>query len=368
MAHIGIDSRLTYYRVGGISTYITALIEALRKVDTPHQFTIAKSRKAHLNNTAKFKEVGLWTPPHHRLERIALSAELVRFGLDIYHATDFIPPYFGAKRQIITVHDLTFLHYPQHKDRAAQSYYNDQINYAVNHSDHILAVSEATKNDLMTMLNVPEHKITVQPHGVDPRFRPLPDAVVQSTCTRLGVPQNSILHVGTLEPRKNIPTLLDAYRLLPKETRAEHPLVLVGHIGWLFDDTMKCIQALQAQGEPIVVLNDILDDDLPAIYNFAKLFVLPSFYEGFGLPALEAMACGIPVIVSSTSSMPEVVGDVGLQINPTSSDDLHSKIDFALNDTVWSERASESGIKRAATFTWERSAKIALSVYTALSQ
>ncbi|MEQ8677483.1 MAG: glycosyltransferase family 1 protein [Aggregatilineales bacterium] len=367
MVNIGIDARLTHYRVGGISTYTTALIEALKALDSPHNFTVFNSRKAQISKNPLNKEIGLWTPPHHRIERIALSLELMRFGLDVFHATDFIPPYFGAKRHIITVHDLTFLHYPQHKDRAAQRYYNDQIEYAVKHADHILAVSSATKTDLITMLNVPESKITVQHHGVDSRFKPLSSEIVEETCYRLSIPVGSILHVGTLEPRKNIPSLLSAYQQLPNELQQKHALVLIGKIGWLFDDTMAQIMVLQENGANIILRDTVSDDDLSAVYNSATVFVIPSMYEGFGLPALEAMACGTPVIVGNNSSLPEVVGDVGLLFDASNVDDLCATLEFALKNENWRTQTSKQGIERAATFTWARSAEIALSVYTALS-
>ncbi len=173
MMHIGIDARLTYYRTGGISTYIMRLVEALERIDTANQYTVFRSRKMRDSLVTRFKHGSLWTPSHHRWERAALSAELLRFKLDIFHATDFIPPQFGARRHIITVHDLTFLHYPQFLTDESRHYYNDQIHYAVHHADHILTDSDSSKRDLVSMLGVPEDKITVHLLGVDESFHPL---------------------------------------------------------------------------------------------------------------------------------------------------------------------------------------------------
>ncbi|MBZ0098858.1 MAG: glycosyltransferase, partial [Taibaiella sp.] len=165
--HIGIDARLTYYRTGGISTYMRRLVAALEMLDTTNRYTVFHSRKTRESLVRSFGRASLWTPCHHRLERFALSVELARFRLDVLHSPDFIPPLHGARRHVITVHDLTFLHYPQFLTADARRYYNDQIETAVRKADHILADSHSTKADLVTMLNVPPEKISVHWLGVD---------------------------------------------------------------------------------------------------------------------------------------------------------------------------------------------------------
>lgn len=364
MTHIGIDARLLYYRpLGGTSTYIRQLAAALERIDTRNQYTLFQSRKANMPVAKRFSERKLWTPPHHRLERLALSVELWCCRLDVLHSPDFIPPLRGARRHVITVHDLTFLHYPNQKDAQSRRYYNDQIEMAVRHADHILTVSEASKQDLITMLSVPAEKITVHLHGIDDRFKELPADILADWRQQLVLPQRYILFVGTLEPRKNIPALLDAYLALPGGLQDEFPLLLVGRPGWLFDETMQHITKLQAQGSQIIIRSDIDDDMLPAVYNLATVFVLPSWYEGFGMPALEAMACGTPVIVSNVSALPEVVGACGLQIDPRDPAALAEALERALTDLAWQSHARQAGLRHAQEFTWERSAQIALSVY-----
>lgn len=368
--HIGIDARLTAYRPGGISTYTRRLIEALSQTDHDNRYTILQSRKATSAITARLPERHLWTPPHHRWERVALSIEISRFKLDVFHSTDFIPARWGARRQVITVHDLAFLLLPEHKDRAASRYYNDQIAWAVAHADHILSVSEATRDDLMRLLDVPAHKITVQPHGVEPRFfdaalNAAPDAADDAALDARvdGLPPVYLLYVGTLEPRKNIDTLLSAYERLT----APPPLVLAGRIGWLFDATLRRIQALQAQDHAIIHRDDITDAQLPALYRGASALLLPSHYEGFGLTALEGMACGVPVIAGDTSSLPEVVGDAGLLLPPDDVSDWVDGIRQALDDSGWREAVIERGLQRARQFTWANSAQIARRVYESIS-
>lgn len=366
MSRIGIDARLTYYRDGGISTYIRELVKALALIDSNNDYTIFYSRKDTQTISEGFRHSRLWTPSHHRIERIALSLELSWRGLDIFHSPDFIPPYRAAKKHIITVHDLTFLHYPQYLTADSRQYYNAQISDACHHADHILAVSEATKQDIINMLKIPAHKITVQPHGVGQQYHPLAQETLSAVQTELNLPSNYILHVGTWEPRKNILGLVKAYRSLLTELPDAPPLLLVGRKGWLFEQTKAEIDELGIN-DHILRRNDIGDEYLPAVYNLASVNVSVSHYEGFGMPALEGMACGTVPIVSNKSSFPEVVGDVGLLVSPDDTNEIASALKKALTDTHWREIQSQKALERSKNFTWQGSAEIALQTYTALA-
>ena len=244
MAHIGIDARLTHYRVGGTSRYITALISAFEKLDSSHDITLLQSRKASKSLSNCFLSAAIWTPPHHRLERAALSLELLRHRLDLLHSPDFIAPIRGGKRHIITVHDLSFIHFPEYFTADSRRYYNGQIAASVQHADHILAVSQATKRDLIDILDVPSEMITVQLHGVDQQFEPLAPSHSVKTIQALGLPQSYFLFVGTLEPRKNLVGLARAYRDLKLELPDAPKLVLAGRPGWHFEQLMDDLRAV----------------------------------------------------------------------------------------------------------------------------
>lgn len=362
MVHIGIDARLTYYRIGGISTYIRRLVAALEQLAPDNRFTVFHSRKARESLVTRFRQAALWTPAHHRLERLALSAELARFRLDLLHSPDFIPPLRGARRHIITVHDLNFLHYPQFLTAESRRYYNAQIAAAVRQADCILADSEATKADLIALLAVPAAKIAVHLLGVDESFRPLPPAALEPVRQRLNLPPAYILFVGTFEPRKNVAGLLEAYRLLLADLPTAPPLVLAGPRGWLFDETFARAERL-GLAQRVLWRESIPQADLPALYNLASVLALPSYYEGFGFPPLEAMACGTVPVVSSRSSLPEVVGPVGLQVAPDDPAALAAALCRALTDAPWRAEMRRAGLERAASFTWERTARAALSAY-----
>ena len=363
MTRIGIDARLVAYQSGGISAYIKHLINAIESLEVPETFAIFESRSAQDPLSSRYRGRKLLTPPHHRLERLALSVELFPDRLDLLHSPDFIPPFRGARRHVITVHDLAFLHYPEQKDAASRRYYNNQISLAVAHADHILAVSSATKQDLTDMLGVAPEKITVQQHGVAPGFLEISEERLRHLRAELGLPREFILHVGSFEPRKNIPTLLKAYRELAREKKDPPPLALVGRQSWLFNDTRQTIAEMQQENIPIIVREDIDDATLPSIYNLALALVFPSFYEGFGLPALEAMACGTPVIVSDIPAFREVVEGAGLFCDPNDWTDLAQAIGRAISDSEWRTTARTAGLKRAQNFTWKASAEKALHAY-----
>jgi glycosyltransferase involved in cell wall biosynthesis len=291
-----------------------------------------------------------------------MTAELLPHRLDLFHSPDFIPPYHAAKHHIITVHDLTFLHYPEYITDDSRRYYNDQIQSAVNHADHILSDSESTKRDLIHMLNVPADKITVHMLGVDEKFQPLPTDQTQPILDDLGLPSDYILVVGTLEPRKNLIGLVKAYRDLLTELPDAPPILFVGRAGWLYEQLMAEIDAVGIN-DHLMFRDDINDEQLVAIYNHALTLVTPSFYEGFGLPALEAMACGTVPIISNISSLPEITGDVGLLIDPHDLSTLTDALKKVLTDSTWRTQQATNGIQRAKTFRWEDCAQIVQTTY-----
>ena len=362
MTHIGIDARLTYYRIGGISTYIRRTISALEQLYTDHDYTVFHSRKASDSLVSTFDHEKLWTPCHHRIERLAMSVELFRHQLDLFHSPDFIPPFRAAKHHVITVHDLTFMHYPDYITAESRRYYNDQINAAVTQADHILSDSESTKQDMIDMLNVSADKITVHMLGVDEQFKPLLKQETQPVINALNLPDSYILCVGTLEPRKNIIGLAQAYRDLLIDIPDAPPIVIVGRAGWHYEQLMKDLEAVGIN-DHLIFPDDVSDEQLPAVYNHALTLVTPSFYEGFGLPALEAMACGTVPIVSNLSSLPEITGDVGLLIDPHDTSTIAAALKKVLTDSAWCKQQSQAGIERAKLFTWEETANIVLATY-----
>ena len=361
---IGIDVRITYYTRGGISNYALRLLPALAALDMQTDYCVLHSRKDKRPPLPgpNFRPVACWTPAHHRWERWALGGEAARLGLDLLHSPDFIPPAFGCRRSVITVHDLNFLYYPQFLTAESRRYYNDQIAWAVDRADHVLADSHATRTDLLSMLGVEPDKVTVVHLAADPSYRPLPQGEAGKVIAKYDLEPDYLLFLGTLEPRKNLPGLLQAYRLLRDEGATGVPLVLVGGKGWLYDEIFERVETLHLV-EHIRFLHDVPNADLPGLYSAAGVLATPSFYEGFGLPALEAMTFGTPVVVSDRASLPEVVGDAGLLVNPDDPEDIARALGRALNDEALRARMRERGLAQAARFTWEKAARETLAVY-----
>lgn len=366
---IGIDARLVFYHKAGIGQYILRLTQALAQIDRDDQFVLFKSRKdnTHIVDQANFKTARLWTPSHHRFERWAMSLEIVPFPLDVLHSPDFIPPARSRAKSVITMHDLAFLKYPRLLTRDSARYYG-QVDLAARQADHIIAVSESTKRDTVQLLGVPESKITVIHEAAHPLFTPITNAdVLARTREHYRLPQDFVLFVSTVEPRKNLPTLLRAFRRLRDNYKSEAVLAIAGNRGWLFEEVDQIVAQLKL-GDAVRFLGGVPNEELVYLYNAAKLFVFPSFYEGFGLPPLEAMACGTPVIVSNVSSLPEVVGDAGMLIAPEDVEGLTVAMWRVLSDEKLQREMREKGLKRAQTFSWTRAARETLAVYHQVAQ
>lgn len=367
---IGLDCRLPAYQMGGISRYILNLLPALADQDQESSYLIFHSRKDSASRlpgqAPNFRRRVLWTPPHHRLERWSLGLELLPHGLDLFHSPDFIPPAHGASRYVITVHDLNFLYYPEFLTPRSRRYYADQISWAVSRADHILADSEATRQDLQDRLAVDPERVTRVWLAADPAFALPPEPKrVDSVLAEMGLPRGFILFVGTVEPRKNIPGLLESYRRLRVGYGLDVPLVLVGGSGWLNQDVYATIDELSL-ADHVRQLGDVSTEKLAALYTAASVLVLPSFYEGFGLPALEAMTLGCPVVASDRASLPEVVGDAGILLPPEDADAWADALQRVLTDEELRTRLISSGHVQARQFSWERTARETLTIYRRL--
>ncbi|MFQ5812563.1 MAG: glycosyltransferase family 4 protein [Anaerolineae bacterium] len=366
---IGIDARLVYYSQAGITQYTLRLIQGLAESggkprDRENEFIILQSRKDKhiIVDKPNFKRVPLWTPSHHRLEQFTLRFEISGLGLDVLHSPDFIPPFRRNCKSVITIHDLAFLLYPHFLTKESARYYG-QIDEAVKRTDHIIADSESTKQDTIRLLGVPEHKITVIYLSASPIYRPVNDqAILEQTKSKYHITSDFILFVSTVEPRKNLPALLKAYRQLLDSYKAEVKLVVVGRRGWLSEEVLALVDELKLTND-VLFLGRVPVEDLLHLYNAAQLLVQPSFYEGFGLPPLEAMACGTPVVVSNVSSLPEVVGDAGLLVDPEDVSELTVAIWRVLTDQALRAELIAKGLKRAQCFSWEKTALQTLELY-----
>lgn len=365
--HIGIDCRLPTYRMGGISQYTIHLIRALGELETGDDYTILHSRREkgdfRPGKAKVFSRSDLWTPCHHRLERYTLGSELIRHLLDLLHSPDFIPPAFGARRRVITVHDLNFVYYPEFLTAESRRYYAGQIEWAVDVADHIISDSEATRNDLIDLLKVPPDRVTTIHLAASPVYSAsYTPAEIQATVEVLGTGEEFIMGVGTLEPRKNWPMLIEAYAQLRKDHSVTVPLVLIGGKGWLYEDVFKTISRFELHNH-VMHLSGVSDIQLAHLYHAAGVLAFPSHTEGFGLPALEAMHAGCPVVASNRGSLPEVVGDAAILLEPTDVSGWVRSLSKVLADRELARSLSKAGLEQAKKFTWRKTAMATSDVY-----
>lgn len=283
-------------------------------------------------------------------------------GSELFHGADAVTPRLSIPT-VITIHDLTTHLFPQYHTRLNRLYLRWALPIMARRADAIIADSYATQRDIVAQLGVSPGKITVVHLGVDGAvFAPQSSAAVDNTLAQLGVRPPYLLAVGTLEPRKNLATLLRAYATLPASAP---PLVLVGGQGWGDNPLSAAIEDLGLHGR-VHMTGYVHDACLPALYSGAEVFIYPSLYEGFGLPVLEAMSCGAPVITSNVSSLPEVAGDAAILVDPHDVGKLAAAIQTLLAATGQRQKLRDAGLVRARAFSWMRCANDTVNVYRAV--
>lgn len=290
---------------------------------------------------------------------------LFRDNADIYHFFNFIVPPRIKGKVITTIHDMTYELYPETMDKRNLKRIKNDIQYSVDRSDKIITVSESSKNDIIKFLNVDESKIEIVYNGVDyEKFNKYyTEDIKLIVRNKYNLPQNYILYMGTLEPRKNIDSIIEAFALIKKQKDFDNiKLVIAGKKGWLFEDIFNLVDKLNLKDH--VIFTDYVDEtDKPIIYNMAKLFVFPSLYEGFGIPVLEAMASSVPVIASNVSSLPEVAGNAAILVNPKDIEGIAKNIIKILSDDDLKNELVRKGHIQAQKFTWEASAEKLYNIY-----
>ncbi len=381
---IGIDARLLHYRQEGIGQYIINLLDGMAEAGTRDEVTVfyKGSPPALSQGTGSFAFRPLITPSHHRLEQMLLPLELAPHKLHVLHSPDFIPPLRRLFRSVITIHDLAFLIYPQLLTAESKLYYG-QVRQAAARADHIITPSESTKRDVVDMLEVRAEKVSVISEAANPLYRQLDEDEIQSfleqtpalveNLKRAGIEcgsdddQGIVLFVSTIEPRKNLTTLIRAFSRLTARPATDFPgrrpkLLIVGKPGWLYKEVFELVRRLGIE-DSIFFLGGVTPPELLVLYNMATVLACPSLYEGFGLPPLEAMACGTPVAVSNVSSLPEVVGDAGLLLAPLDVDQWASGLVDILGDASLRAELVRRGLERAGQFSWRGTARQTAEVY-----
>jgi glycosyltransferase involved in cell wall biosynthesis len=371
---IGIDASLVVGERAGVGFYTASLIDALAALDRRNEYVlypffyyIFDPRFKELKSPAPNFSVRFNSVPERWVRylwfRSLIPRHLLIGNVDVLHSTTYCCPRRHPGKLVMTIHDISFLHYPEYHTEANRIHCLKGTMEGAISADRIIAVSEHTKKDLVEYLNVPDDRIVVTPLAARKEFHPRPQDQVREYVRRCwGLESPYLLSVGTLEPRKNIRSLIRAFCSLPNDVTHDCPLVIAGGKGWLSSDVHQLVADMRAESK-VRFLGYIPEPDLPWLYCGATCFVYPSLYEGFGLPPLEAMASGIPVITSNTSSLPEVVGDTGLLVDPRSEEELKQTMIRALSDEGLRSEMSRKALDRSKLFSWERTAAETLRAY-----
>lgn len=368
----------------GIGQYTKRLLEAAATSHPEHSYTVFG-----------FK---FWTRPLPELpfpEKLGIRRKIIRFmpgrGYNLLFKYRLAPPVdtlLGARpdivffpnfvkwpilsnktKTVLTIHDLSFIHFSQYTHPKNLPYMLKNVPYSIKRADHILTISESSKKQIVEYYKVNPEKITIVTPAVDHTdYYPRSKSDISKIRAKYNLPSNYVLYASTLEPRKNVNGVLDAYIKLDKKLKQKVGLVLAGGKGWKDESIIANISQSKKNGENITITGYVPDEDLPAIYSGAELFVYPSYYEGFGIPLLEAMACGVPVISADNSSLPEVVGKAGLYIKADDTNSLVSAMSRMLTDRTLANKYRLMGIEQARKFSWEKSANDLIRLFESLQK
>lgn len=369
---IGIDATALPLEPVGAGNYIVNLVQSLVKLGGEQKFVVfAQCSKQQLFDI----------PPSANLEWVLVSdsnpavrlvweqtvfPRLIRkSGVDLLHSLHYTRPIHLPCKSVVTFHDMTFFLFPNLHTRSKRLFFPLAIRLSARRADAIIADSENTRLDTIRLLPVSPGKIFAVPLGVNEHYRPIADPnQLQAVREKYDLPAQFILYVGLVEPRKNLPLLLNAYKI-STQRGVDQPLVIVGRLGWRYQQVLREIEELGIK-DKVHFTGYLPPQDLPMVYNLADVFVYPSIYEGFGLPPLEAMACGTPVITSAVSSMPEHVGDAGVLVPPNDLHALADAIQRLISDDSLRSHLAYQGPQQAANYTWDRTARETLRIYQQL--
>jgi glycosyltransferase involved in cell wall biosynthesis len=362
---IGLNAQLlsgqNSYRAAGIHRYILGLIAQLPQADSRFQYTVFTGQTAPLPDRHwNVRRTSLGTEqPFARIFWEQCIQPFSLGGLDLLHSQAFVSPVLSNKPSVVTVYDLSFRRNPERFKWANRTYLNLFTAMSVKRAKRVIAISQYTKKDLIKVYGLSPDKIDVVYSGLDSQFtRPSPKAIQEFREAR-GLPDKFILYLGTIEPRKNLSTLIRAYaKVRPQGLK----LVCAGGRGWMYEDVFQTVEELRLSRD-VIFPGFLPEDELPLWYSAADMFVYPSAYEGFGLPVIEALACGVPTITTNASSLPEAAGDAALLVAPDDTTALADALAELIGNPALQADLASRGPKQARRFTWHEAARRTADVY-----
>lgn len=372
---IGIDISRTIEESTGVGYYAKNLVHALAKVDSENEYILYGIfydcfprgwKRADIPKTRNFrlhqKNFCSWWVDR-KWKNFGKYKEELLGGIDILHSTAFTMPLVSKPKTVVTIHDLSCFIYPQYHTEANCEFVTRNVHQAARQASFIIAISESTKREIVRFLHVPEEKIRVVYLAAGDIFhQKCPSDTVATIKNKYKINKRYFLSVGSMEPRKNFGRALIAFKALIEMKKVDYKFVITGGKGWKNEAFYNLIRKLDID-EHLVFTGYVPEEDLPALYQGADVFVYPSLYEGFGLPVLEAMASGIPVITSNTSSLPEVAGDAALLVNPMEVFEIYEAMEGLATKPELREELRDKGKNQSNLFSWEKTAYKTLEVY-----
>ncbi|HYK21375.1 MAG TPA: glycosyltransferase family 1 protein [Pyrinomonadaceae bacterium] len=365
---IAIDAHAVGTKLGGNESYAVHLVESLAQIDSFNQYTIYittnEARDRFHRRWPNFKVRA--TLPHTPVIRIplTLSAELRKNPVDVLHVQFTAPPFCPCPT-VVSIHDLSFEHLPETFKRRSRMQLRLTVRKSARRAARILSLSEHSRRDIIETYGISPDRVTAIPLAAASHFAPITDSrELQRVRHNYGIDGEYILSVGSIQPRKNLARLVKAYAFLRAEYSEDKlpKLVLAGKCAWLYDETLRALEETGLR-DAVVLTGYVPEADLPALYSGALCFIYPSYFEGFGLPPLEAMKCGAPVIVGNRTSLPEVVGDAALTVDPFDVEAIAAAIKRLMSDSQLRQELRSKGQQRAGMFDWRETARKTLKVY-----
>lgn len=370
MPHIGLNAHLLSlgqtYRSAGINWYIYNLLMNLATVEPAFRYTVFLSDPEFKPVGALARQLSRW--PTHRppvrimWEQTVLPLALMKARVDLLHALAFAAPLVTPRPFALTIYDLSFIHYPEAFKPFNRLYLSAITRHSARRAKAVITISEYTRRDVIESFGVSPARVHTVYCGVDESFRPLPPAEVAAFKRRHNLPDRFIFRLGTIEPRKNVEGVIRAYADWHKRDKLAPPLYIAGGKGWYYQQVFNLVEELDLTKQ-IIFPGYLPQADLPLWYNSADLFVYPSYFEGFGLPVLEAMACGVPVITSNSSSLPEVAGTAAILVAPADTDGLSRAMQSVFNQADLAQSMRRRGLEQAQKFSWRTTAAQTAQIY-----
>lgn len=365
---IGIDIRpLSFLNdMAGLYQHIYHLVLNLIAIDTRNNYRLLsafKGFRGEVSIDGKYVQRFPCRLSDFVLDKLSMPIEFLMGKVDIFHGPYFFIPRHIRCKSIVTIHDLMPFRHTEFLRPEWVLSIKKKIYLSVKRADALIAVSNFTKNEIVELLNIPEERIRVIHNGIAQIFKPVNDTMkIERVKSKYGVNGSYLLFVGNIEPKKNIERVIYAYLSLRQSLNCKYPLLVVGKKTLYFQSLLEVIRRYNAEKD-IIFTDVVSNDELACLYSGAQFLIFPSLYEGFGIPVIEAMACGLPVITSNVTSLPEVVGDAALQVDPLSVDDITGAMHSLLYNNELRVTLQRRGFERAKLFSWEKTARETLSVY-----